>query len=85
MLSVIGYWTCTMTQELGIDIAKRLGDNHEECGPFNTWGEHLMDYYNNSVGRMLGIHPGVDCGEACLKAIISGQTTNQPPPRPTEY
>ena len=60
------YWSCRMTQELGITTAKTVGDIHEECGD-----NKFMDYNNNLVGRTYGMS-GTDCRIACQGAIRNG-------------
>ena len=60
------YWSCRMTQDLGIILAKTIGDIHEECGD-----RRFMDYINNLVGRTYGMS-GADCRIVCLGGIRKG-------------
>lgn len=47
------YWSCRMTQEIGAETAKIIGDLHEACGA-NPVGETDMDLWNNAIGRQKG-------------------------------
>jgi hypothetical protein len=64
------YWNCLMTEQLGVDFAKGLGDAHEEggSGSGNPCGEKLVDLYNNNIGRVLSGQPG-SCEEKVLNAL----------------
>jgi hypothetical protein len=46
------YWSYTMTEVFGAQLAQAFGDAYEISNP-NPEGERLMDLYNNSVGRAL--------------------------------
>lgn len=60
------YWSFTMTQSLGPDLARSFGDAHERSGG-NPQGETLMDLYNNRVGISLATNNTV--GASALTAI----------------
>ncbi len=74
------YWNYLMTQKIGADRAKEFGDAHErERG--NTIGEHIMDLYNNSVGRQLAQDPGNkdrDPVQVIREALDSGKLRRRP-------
>lgn len=46
------YFSALNAKELGLDLAKRLGDAHENH-PFHTAFERDMDLHNNQIGRNL--------------------------------
>ena len=47
------YWQAEMTLFFGKDIAKFMGDKHEDK-PDNPDSEKVMDLHNNEVGREIG-------------------------------
>jgi RHS repeat-associated protein len=67
-------WSCLMTQRLGPEEAKAIGDIHEAAGmrqgqPSN---EELMDLLNNAVGRQCGQQQGKKpCSDRCMDAYKS--------------
>jgi len=67
------YWSCEMTRSIGRTCAKRIGDNHEDCG--DRYGqppsERSMDEHNNSVGQGLASKSG-NCANLCEKALKDG-------------
>ena len=48
------YWQAEMTLFFGKDIAKFMGDKHEDK-PDNPDSEKVMDLHNNQRGREIGI------------------------------
>ncbi len=70
------YWNCRMTQEIGEDRAKKIGDIHEACGN-NPPGEISMDLTNNNIGRNFGT-PGADCHSQCIDAARNGTLQTAP-------
>lgn len=69
------FWSCRMTQEIGADQAKDIGDIHEDCNP-NPADELAMDQHNNAAGRAYGSKPGTDCNSACLSGVNDGTLQN---------
>jgi len=65
------YWNCLMVQFLGDEFAKGLGDAHERADPTPECAPHLMDLFNNVVGRALGTL-GITCEEAVLASWQAG-------------
>jgi RHS repeat-associated protein len=67
-------WSCLMTQRLGPEGAKAIGDIHEAAGtrqgqPRN---EDLMDTLNNAVGRQCGQQQDKKpCSQRCMDAYNS--------------
>ena len=60
------YWSCTMTQEIGEDQAKEVGDMHEACGDNSAF-----DYASNASGRRIGTS-GADCTFECAAQALGG-------------
>ncbi|CAB9529677.1 expressed unknown protein [Seminavis robusta] len=64
------YFTCRLTQEIGLEQALEAGDIHESCF-FQTQEDQDMDLHNNRVGSELG--DGTDdsdeCNTGCLQAV----------------
>ncbi|MDR0703611.1 MAG: hypothetical protein LBF88_01340 [Planctomycetaceae bacterium] len=73
------YWSCRMTQKIGITNAKKVGDIHEECGA-GPPGETAMDLANNAVGRTIGAttHTATDCKTGCMAGVSSGLLQTSP-------
>jgi len=80
-----------MTQSIGADQAKLVGDTHEDNG--NKGGqpqdEEQMDRANNAVGRQCGgENNDLTCPDRCKHKYVEGQLfglggVNMPrPPRP---
>jgi hypothetical protein len=80
-----------MTQDLGADNAKAVGDAHEKNN--NEDGqpkqEEQMDQANNAVGRACGQQPNDrSCADRCMDALLHGQLYGlggkpmSPPPAP---
>ncbi len=67
------YWNCLMTRSVGKPCAKRVADNHEDCG--DRYGqpatERLMDEHNNHKGRKLASKQG-SCADLCKDALDNG-------------
>jgi len=62
-------WSCLMTQSIGVDQTKIVGDTHEEIG--RSQGppdrEEQMDRKNNEVGRRCGLEENPKtCAERCM-------------------
>jgi RHS repeat-associated protein len=91
-------WSCQMTQAMGADKAKLIGDEHENEGDRHGQprGERKMDEANNDVGRKCRAQTDPsgkkkDCYDGCMNLLFSGQLfgldgTPMPPPqmpRPT--
>jgi RHS repeat-associated protein len=66
------YWSCRMTQELGAEIARLIGQVHEVCGA-GPPVENEMDMHNNEIGIGLGADAQTDCKAACMDALGAGQ------------
>jgi RHS repeat-associated protein len=75
------YWSCRMAQEIGIDQAKKVGDNHEDCGNNNP-AATAMDLHNNGIGRILGTS-GNDCEKSCKDALKQGTLQDSLKPIPS--
>ncbi|GAB7078886.1 RHS repeat domain-containing protein [Megalodesulfovibrio paquesii] len=70
------YWSCRMAQEMGEEVSKKVGDNHEKWN-ISTDNDRKMDEHNNAVGRELaesGTCPD-DCKTKCLDAIKKGENS----------
>eukprot|EP00587_Corethron_hystrix_P001199 CAMPEP_0113309126 /NCGR_PEP_ID=MMETSP0010_2-20120614/7297_1 /TAXON_ID=216773 ORGANISM="Corethron hystrix, Strain 308" /NCGR_SAMPLE_ID=MMETSP0010_2 /ASSEMBLY_ACC=CAM_ASM_000155 /LENGTH=1028 /DNA_ID=CAMNT_0000164321 /DNA_START=360 /DNA_END=3447 /DNA_ORIENTATION=+ /assembly_acc=CAM_ASM_000155 len=66
------YWQCRLTQRIGADKAKKVGDINEECGG-NSEETKKMDYHNNQVGRDLELNePGCNCKTRAEEQIDLG-------------
>jgi hypothetical protein len=67
-------WSCRMTQSIGIDQAKTVGDLHELYGTANGQpnGERTMDLLNNNAGRQLG-QTGGSCTSMCATQYFKGK------------
>ena len=65
-----------MTQEIGEDQAKDVGDIHEECELGQPLGEKKMDLLNNAHGRNGGI--GGDCLGYCQNLLNNGTLCTKP-------
>ena len=73
-------WSFLMTRELGPEMAKRFGDDHEISEP-NPDDERLMDLYNNHMGRVLALDPrnkGRPAKDVILEPIRNGQLQTRP-------
>lgn len=68
------YWSCEMTQAIGSEQAKRVGDVHEACGK-GPPQETNMDLKNNAVGRTLGNSSQADCRNECAAAVKDRRLT----------
>ena len=70
------YWSCRMTQEIGVRKAGLVTDIHELCNPK---GPSLMDYFNNYVGRSIASgNPSCNCEAECLYAAWTGRLQLHP-------
>jgi RHS repeat-associated protein len=67
--------SCEATKALGPDQAKMAGDVHELynslASPTQPRSELIMDTWNNSAGRVIGI-TGQACPEGCMNAFNRG-------------
>lgn len=63
------------TRTIGIDLAKRLGDAHEEMlNPSNLQrNQQLMDLHNNQMGRGVPMHNGLSASQTARDLLNSGQ------------
>lgn len=64
------FWSCRMTQEIGVSQAQIVGEIHEDC-VLNPSLEREMDLFNNSIGRSIGAS-SMNCKEACKEAACGG-------------
>jgi|GEM_PF-4542450 len=74
------YWSYLMTQEIGAEDAKRVGDGHERSR-VNDDTERFMDLYNNRLGRQLALDPknkGRPAEEVIQEAIKTGKLRLRP-------
>jgi len=75
------YWNCRMAQAMHPNIAKKVGDIHEEYGN-NPPAETAMDLKNNLIGRDIGMscktrigkksNARNKCSTKCLNAATTG-------------
>jgi hypothetical protein len=65
------YWSCSMTQELGMETADAVANTHERCNPGSPESD-AMDRSNNLLGTAIGSNPGGDCHDDCLQATLDG-------------
>jgi len=67
------YFTCRLTQEIGIDEALEAGDIHESCF-YHGKASRDMDLYNNRVGAEIGdgTRSASICKTGCLNAAANG-------------
>ena len=72
------YWNFRMTQEIGLEEAKKFGDAHErEDGQLTD--QQLMDLFNNHQGRILAVeNPEGDAGTVVLRALRAGHLQERP-------
>jgi RHS repeat-associated protein len=66
-------WSCRMTESIGIDNAKLVGDLHEAIGDAKGQpsAERVMDLSNNETGRLVG-QTRQGCFIGCMNAYKSG-------------
>ena len=66
------YFSCRMTEEIGADQARTVGNLHEACGASSVPdNERNMDLYNNKVGRGVASAQN-SCNEGCMAALNNG-------------
>jgi RHS repeat-associated protein len=71
------YWMCETTKKCGFAEALIAGTCHEFEDPNQPGDERRMDWYNNAVGRTLGLGgPPCDDGSYCSRACKGGIINN---------
>ena len=74
-------WSCLMTQHIGHDNAKVIGDLHENHGDQQGQPkrERAMDEINNSIGRQCGmLSNNQNCQARCMSALRDGRLQTYP-------
>lgn len=68
-------WQCRMTEEFGVRMAKKIGDEHENAGDRQRQprSERAMDEANNAVGRECGQQESdQNCAQRCMEKYRGG-------------
>lgn len=71
------YWNALNTVAIGETLAKEVGDNHEDSLIPELHLEWEMDFFNNAVGRAIGVaHPYPEGDIITLEAFVLSAMSN---------